>query len=347
MRRQTRMLESSRAQRGVGLVEIMIAIAISAVLLTGVIQIFLSSKQTYRVVEATSRMQENGRFAVQFLSEDLRMAGYSGCYQGDTGGIETILNDPNNYNWDLSTPLEGNEWNGAGWTPALDPLIAGQVLNGTDVVTTRGLASDGIGLVSPYSDSAQLFIDPAADNINDGDIMMVTDCKNASMFQTTNQQAAGGKINIVHSSAGGWTPGNSTPLMSNSYGADAELARFESNVYYIGTGASGEPALFRQRLITGGVMQAQELIDGVENMQILYGEDTDSDDVANRYVSVDNVTDMANVSSVRISLLLRTGDNIASQAQTYTYDGQTTTAGDLRMRRVFTSTIKLRNRGLL
>lgn len=347
MRRPTRLHAPRSIQRGLSLVEIMVAVGISAVLLTGVIQIFLSSKQTYRVLEATSRMQENGRFAIEFLGEDLRMAGYTGCYQGTAGNVETILNNPTAYNWDLTTPLEGNEWNGAGWTPGLDALIAGQVLNGTDVLVTRGLASDGINLVDPYSDSAQLFVDPAGENINDGDILMVTDCSNASMFQTTNQQAAGGKVNIVHSAAGSWVPGNSTPQMSNSYGADSELARFESNVYYIGTGASGEPALFRQRLITGGVMQGQELVDGVENMQVVYGEDTDGDDIANRYVTADNIADMADVSSVRISLLLRTGDNIASQAQTYTYDGQTTTAGDLRMRRIFTTTVKLRNRGVL
>lgn len=347
MKSHMRLSAAGAAQGGLSLVEILVALGISAVLLTGVIQIFISSKQSYRMLEATSRLQENGRFAVSFLTEDLRMAGYTGCYSGTPGNIETILNDPNNYNWDLSAPLEGNEWTGGGWTPALDSSISGQVLNGTDVIVTRGLASDGINLVSPFSDSAQLFVDPGGNNINDGDILMVTDCSSASMFQVTNQQVTGGgtRVNIVHSSSGSWTPGNSGPQLANSFGDDAEVARFETNVYYIGTGASGGPALFRRSLITGGTMQAQELVDGVEDMQILYGEDTDSDGVANRYVTANNVADMANVVSVRIRLLLRTEDNIASQAQTYTYNGQTYTATDLRLRRVFTTTVKLRNRG--
>ena len=66
-------------QRGLSLVEIMIAVTISVVLLAGVGKIFVSSKQTYRVQDALSRVQENGRFAADFLSRGIRMAGYSGC----------------------------------------------------------------------------------------------------------------------------------------------------------------------------------------------------------------------------------------------------------------------------
>lgn len=336
---------TSGRQRGMTLIEIMIALGISAILLTGLLQVFISSKQSYRVTEASARLQENGRFAMNFLTDDLRMAGYTGCYNGLPANVETILNNPNAYSWDFSKALDGNEANGGGWSPALDPSITGQVLPNTDVVIMRGLSNDGISLVAPYSDSAKLFVDQAANNIQDGDILMVTDCINASMFQVTNQQISGGKVNIVHSNAGAWVPGNTGPLLSNSFGADAQLARFVTNVYYIGTGASGEPALFRRSLGTSGAMSSQELVEGVENMQVLYGEDTDNDDVANRYVTADNVVDMANVSSLRISLLLRTDDAIASAAQTYAYDGANVTAADLRIRRVFTTTIKLRNRG--
>jgi type IV pilus assembly protein PilW len=316
-------------QRGLTLIEIMIALGISIILMTGLLQVFISSKQSYRLTEASARLQENGRFAVSFLTDDLRMAGYTGCYRGLPSNVESILNNPTAYNWDFSKALDGNEATGGGWSPALDASIAGLVLPDTDVVIMRGLSNDGISLVAPYSDSGQLFVDPAADNVQDGDILMVTDCLNASMFQATNQQVVGGRVNLVHSNAGGWVPGNTGPLLSNSFGADAQLARFVTNIFYIGTGASGEPALFRRSLGNSGVMTDQELVEGVENMQVVYGEDTDND----------------KVSSVRISLLLRTDDAIASAAQTYTYNGANVAAADLRIRRVFTTTIKLRNRG--
>jgi type IV pilus assembly protein PilW len=100
-----------------------------------------------------------------------------------------------------------------------------------------------------------------------------------------------------------------------------------------------------------------ELVEGVENMQILYGVDTDmipvkpfGDGVANYYTegtaaNFPAATDWAKVVSVRVSLLLQTvEDNIASQPLSYTYNGATITATDRRIRRVFNSTFALRNR---
>ena len=64
-------------QRGLTLVEIMVAMAISLVLLAGIIQIFLGSKQAYRVQDGLARLQENGRFAMEFMGRSIREAGYA------------------------------------------------------------------------------------------------------------------------------------------------------------------------------------------------------------------------------------------------------------------------------
>jgi type IV pilus assembly protein PilW len=66
-------------QKGMTLIEIMIALLLGVFLLAGVIQIFISSRETYRVQEALSRLQENGRFAMDFLGRDIRMADYRAC----------------------------------------------------------------------------------------------------------------------------------------------------------------------------------------------------------------------------------------------------------------------------
>ncbi len=66
-------------QSGMTLVEIMIALLIGVFLLGGILQIFVSGKQTNRMQENLSRLQENGRFAIGFLSRDIRMAGFWGC----------------------------------------------------------------------------------------------------------------------------------------------------------------------------------------------------------------------------------------------------------------------------
>lgn len=65
-----------RHQQGLSLVELMVALVLGLILMTGIIQVFLSSKQTYSTNEAMARMQENGRFALEFMSRSARLAGY-------------------------------------------------------------------------------------------------------------------------------------------------------------------------------------------------------------------------------------------------------------------------------
>ncbi len=67
---------SRHKQRGLSLVELMVALALGMVLMAGFVQIFMSVRSTYAVNEASSRMQENGRFALEFISQHARMAGY-------------------------------------------------------------------------------------------------------------------------------------------------------------------------------------------------------------------------------------------------------------------------------
>lgn len=64
-------------QSGLTLIEIMVSLVISLFLIAGVIQLFVSSKQTYRSQDALSRIQENGRMAMEGMAADIRMAGYA------------------------------------------------------------------------------------------------------------------------------------------------------------------------------------------------------------------------------------------------------------------------------
>ncbi len=73
-----------KQQQGMTLVEMMIAMGLGVFLLAGVMGIFTSSKQSYRMLENLSRMQENGRFAMDFMSRDIRQAGLrSLCFERD------------------------------------------------------------------------------------------------------------------------------------------------------------------------------------------------------------------------------------------------------------------------
>jgi type IV pilus assembly protein PilW len=105
---------SQGIQKGFTLIEIMIALLVGAFLLVGILQIFLSSRQTYQMQENLSRLQENGRFAMDMVARDIRMAGYWGCLKSVGVG-----------NMDI-TGLNDN-------TANLDNID-----NGTDTLTLRG-----------------------------------------------------------------------------------------------------------------------------------------------------------------------------------------------------------------
>ena len=97
---------------------------------------------------------------------------------------------------------------------------------------------------------------------------------------------------------------------------------------------------------------AVELVEGVENMQILYGEDTTNDGVINAFVTADDVSNYANVKSVKIGLIMRSPDTVISEVDsstlTYTLMDSITIdpPDDNFLRYVSNSTIYLRNTGL-
>lgn len=66
----------ARKAQGFSIVELLVALLISMLLMTGVVQVFMASRQTYATQEAASRLQENGRFALEFIAQSARLAGY-------------------------------------------------------------------------------------------------------------------------------------------------------------------------------------------------------------------------------------------------------------------------------
>ncbi|WP_455208147.1 PilW family protein, partial [Kaarinaea lacus] len=104
----------------------------------------------------------------------------------------------------------------------------------------------------------------------------------------------------------------------------------------IGYNNAGEPALFRQTLGNAASMTVEEIVEGVEDMQLLYGEDSDNDGTPNRYIDSATVADWNNIVSVRIELQVRSmEDNVAAKLTAY---------GDRKLRRTFTTSIAIRNR---
>lgn len=65
--------------RGFTLVEILVAMTVGLFLTAGILTLFLGAKQSYRGTEAVGAVQENGRYVLEQLGQELRQAGVLGC----------------------------------------------------------------------------------------------------------------------------------------------------------------------------------------------------------------------------------------------------------------------------
>jgi type IV pilus assembly protein PilW len=323
---------SKRKQSGISLVEILIAMLLGLVLTGGILQMFSSTRQTNRVHEATARMQENGRMALEVISREVRMADFWGC----ASDITNIVNNLDN--------------SGAGFVDFAGGGLAGTegASGAPDTLILRGGSSSGLNLEPPYGPQASANIKVSAGNdLEQGDIIFISDCGNGDIFQVTNANP-GGTGTIVHNTGSTSDPGNynvSNPgcpganahCLSKVYGADASLFNVQETTYNIGVGSEGQPALFRN---------GAEYLDGVEDFQVLYGEDTDASSAANYFVAADQIADMNNVVSIRFAVVARSqSDNLTGGAtQSYAVFGTAKTAPDQRLRQVYMSTVNIRNR---
>jgi type IV pilus assembly protein PilW len=333
-------LHNQTKQSGISLVEILVALVISLFLLGGIVQVYVGNKTTFAFTNALAEVQENGRFAVDMISQDLRLAGEWGCINfdpSDTSNVNNTLSgatvptyNPDLHDFHSEEGIEGTENDG---------------LNGSDSLTIRGGKTVQANIVSPFKAPAdQTLVTTVATSIEVDDIVLVQRCGANDLLIA--EEADILRVTAVDHTLGAGTQSSISLSASKSqqYENDASLIELQTVTYSIQAGASGEPALFR-----ADFGNDQELVEGVENMQILYGIDTDipGDQFANRYVDSTLVgANFQNVVAIRVMLLMRSIDDFITEApQTYTFNGPAPIlAPDRRIRQVFSTTIALRNR---
>lgn len=351
-------------QQGFSLIEMMVAITIGLLLLAGLGTVYLGSRQTFRQQEALARMQEGARYAFEVMTLEIRQVGYTGCAPKSNAYSSLAVSTPADWYNNLATrPLFGYE-SGA----LLPPEVVGELAN-TDALSVLR-ADDGGDFRVTAHDKASAIIDLNKNHdLNLGEILTVVsaDCSYASTFQMT---ASPSTLKVQHN-AGAGTPGNNTKCLGDPAGAlcmgppanypelltNSKVMRTKGTIYYLANNTTSvQPSLFREILSTSGgaaVSVAEELIEGVENMQILYGEDTTGTATpaarnVDQYVAANAVTNWDNVFAVRVSLLMRSVENnVVNQPQAVAFNGVTVNSGvgaDRRLRKVFTTTIAVRNR---
>lgn len=283
-----------RSAIGLSLIELMVALAIGTVLLLGLVQVFAASRTAYQTAEGMSRVQENARFAMDFLQRDVRMAGHFGCVNDQAHWVKSAndleshfpggaATSPTNFHVSIfgyeaanTAPEQvvtiGNA--ATGWNPGLPADIAALgPLPGSDIIELRYLASEGVpvnGLAAtggntkvdfPSSRSGAL----TSDGVGSPNLFGVADCAHADVF-------AAGAVNLAGGTLTSDGADFSTKYTTQPSGQTL-LYRAESMVYYVANNVSGVPALFRARY-DGVGYRAEELVEGVESLQFLYGRDS-------------------------------------------------------------------------
>lgn len=352
MNNQTRNRVIRRSQQGLTMIELMIAMLLGLILMGGVIQIFIGSKQTYNLQEAQSRLQENGRLAMHFLPHDIRLVDFQGC-RSRQNYTANVIADPTAAN---APDLDLTLWNPNGGITGTDNVTAGTTIGtvnvaaGTDIINLQFGNSCGGNLVGNMTgDSASIQIDAGNScNLEQNFAFMITDCVDADIVRASSVSNGSGKQTLAHANNV-----NSGTRLSKAYGDNAEVYSMQSAAFFIGQNPVGNNALYRRDNAVFPVTTT-ELVEGVQDMQILYGEDTDGDGTANYYVNAASVVSMQQVVSVKISLLMQSlsNVNVTSQPVAYTYNGVDYDVNgatlppviDRQLRKVYTSTVTVRNR---
>jgi type IV pilus assembly protein PilW len=358
---------------GVTLIEMMISLTIGLMIIAGIGYAYLGTKQNFRSQDVLSRMQEGARTAFEIMAKDIRMAGFTGCPRNSaaTGDINilTAAND-----WDknlIGRPLIGYEKAAEAWSafPAGVTGVVSNVSSGDALTVLRADKSQEFIVASHNTGTSQITL-TTVHGIAQGEILVAAkpDCSRTAIFQNT--CTACGTTIVQHGSSSGTT---TTPLGSpagtiDTFDARSRIYRLSAATYYIRMTSPPapdlpQPALYRQVLgtTTGSPSNsAEELIEGVQDMQLLYGIDTTGDNAVDSYVTASSLTTSAawlQVLGVRVSLLMVSRNDeqgITTQPQQYALDmngdgdvadtGETVIPTDHLLRKVFTTTIAVKNR---
>jgi type IV pilus assembly protein PilW len=353
-----------KKQNGLTLVEMMIAMTLSVILLAGLAQIFNSNKLSFQMTNGIARVQESGRISMEFLGREIRSAGFVGCSTGELGANFVNNVDETKYSdtilkkalalYNGNNSITGfNDVTTVSGTTLADFGISmgsstGDLISDTDAVLFLGTKPClGGNVVSHDQATGTLIIaDAAACGLTDEDIVVVSNCNTADAFAIDGNPTvvAGQGHALMHTSGV-----NKTDKVSTFYDDTSFVYKMSSSLFYVGRGTSGEPALFMKTLTSAAnatPFQVMELAEGIEDFQLLFGEDTGgNDNSVNRYVTSNLVSDMNDVKAIKVRLLVRSADRSSSDIEQKTsFEGATIVSTDDRYRKPYESTITIRNR---
>ena len=311
---------AARRQRGLSMVELMVALLISTILLGGVITLFISSKKGYAIQDAAGRLQENARFASSILGLNLRMTDYWGGVGPST-------------NVSLSPKVSALQATGGCYTYLADSAsginsgIIGYAgvssLSGSSLPSALVSCIDPSGKGTNYVPNTEILVLRYADP-EPADFVSDTNVAGSAVDPTTGVAASsslyvryetGFSAWIFQGSEVGSAPTNlaqsgTDPVFNTPYEIQIFFIRACSNMangsycQKSDDGGNPQPSLGRITLL-GNVMQQQTLVDGVEYFRCLYGLDTSNSNNVTQFATAGSVSNWQFVFNVRYSIVVR------------------------------------------
>ncbi len=328
--KSARFFSPFKRQRGFSLVELMVALVLGLVVIGGVIGVFLSNREVYRQNENLSRMQESARYAFELMARSVREAGGIACDSGLP--MANVLNNMGSTWWSTWNEQAGfmKGFEGADGTfPKPFGSGAADRVSGTDaVIILSGTLIEGISVLH-YTQvipdiKGQFRVTTADHDIDLGDILLICSYKHnfmqwhAAIFQAT---SVGGDIIEYDKTDASVTPGNCSispacfpPVSSFDLEGLGYLTKLTAHAWYIGHNGRGGRSLYRLKLQNNSGTAgdtAEEIAEGVRDLQIQYLTRNASGDLATDYVNASSVADWTKVVAVRLTFILESLENVA------------------------------------
>lgn len=315
----------SNRQKGMSMVELMIAMTLGLMLTIGIGSLFMQSRTSFNQDEQIATMQSNLRFGMEMLVRDITMTGYWGSVLDP---VSIVVDDEyppsittdcgSGWAYDHQGMISGvNNATGGGANSAFGCIASGRFEDGTDVIAIKRATAN---LVADA--------DLAADD--NGTVFIREDGQDGVIFQY-----------------------NGTDLPVDPNGANPVNRVYSPTLYYVRNYSidtdDGIPTLCRKVLefstTASPTMETECLVEGIEHLHFEYGIDSNQTGVANRYVSAPTAAQFEQVTSVRIHVLARSlrPQQGYDNEKTYVIGDLTYTPDDSFYRRAATTTVVLRN----
>jgi type IV pilus assembly protein PilW len=317
-----------RRAQGFSIIELMTAVTIGLLILAGLASVFTNSSTSYRELKKTSEQIENGRYAIELLTQDLRHAGFYGEYYklpavpassdpctAPTDG--TVSDTVNNF---LSLPID--VYPAANFTsrPTAPTACAALLTNanlapGSDIVVVR--RADTVAATSITANLFYLQTTPDTADMQLGVAGTPTSTQNARLAASTLLRR-----NFTVAATG--TPAQFPQVA-------AYVRKFRTHVYFVApcsvpadgssicTGATDDqnnpiPTLKRLEMGANGAFSIVPLVEGIQAMHVEYGVDNIpasadpgtglvGDGVPDAYSHTRTIADLSNAVSAKVYVL--------------------------------------------